>query len=51
MDSASPSADRTVGSDRLRTQPEQTLAGKLFATHWTTGRFDTEPTDGSLKRR
>lgn len=32
MDSASPTADRIVGNEHVRTQAETTLAEKFFAT-------------------
>jgi hypothetical protein len=49
MDSASPTADRIVGSERIRTQEQQTLAGKLFATLWTT--VGATAVDAPTKRR
>jgi hypothetical protein len=51
MDSASPTADRIVGSEHVRTQTVTTLAGKLFATLWTTVRLGTNAVDKPLKRR
>lgn len=51
MDSASPTADRIVGNEHVRTQAEQTLAGKFFATLWTTVRLGTDAVDKPLKRR
>jgi hypothetical protein len=36
MDSASPTADRIVGSEHIQPQTEMTLAGEFFATLWTT---------------
>ncbi|SFL65950.1 hypothetical protein SAMN04487950_4521 [Halogranum rubrum] len=50
MDSASPTADRIVGSEHVSTHGGLTLAEKFFAistARWTSGRLDGRATDGA----